>query len=259
VEYPRPLFSGVGVALVTLFGDDGCLDAGATAAHAARLVDLGVRAVVVAGTTGEASTLSPDERRDLLGAVRKAIPRGTGVPVIAGTGAPSARQAASLTSDAREGGADGVLVLSPPGSADVLPYYDTVAGAAGGMPVLAYHFPAVSPPGIPVPALAGLPVQGCKDSSGDPNRLLETIDVWDGPLYVGSSSLLSLAGPLGCAGAILALANAEPEGCIAAFAGDASAQRALASAHRQSLVRFPGGIKALTAARFATPTATRLS
>jgi len=127
----QPLFSGVGVALVTLFGDDGCLDADATAAHAARLVDLGVRAVVVAGTTGEASTLSPDERGELLRAVRKAIPPGTGIPVIAGTGAPSARQAAALTRDARDGGADGVLVLSPPGSADVLPYYETVAGAAG--------------------------------------------------------------------------------------------------------------------------------
>jgi len=76
----------------------------------------------------------------------------------------------------------------------------------------------------------GLPVQGCKDSSGDADRLLETVDVWGGPLYIGSSSLLSLAGPLGCAGAILALANAEPEGCIAAFAGDVSAQRALAPA-----------------------------
>jgi dihydrodipicolinate synthase/N-acetylneuraminate lyase len=254
----QPLFSGVGVALVTLFRDDGCLDAAATAGHAARLVDLGIRAVVVAGTTGEASSLAPGERRELLRAVREAVPPGTGVPVIAGTGAPSARQAAALTRDAGEGGADGVLVLSPPGSSDVSPYYETVARAAAGMPVLAYHFPAVSPPGIPIPVLASLPVQGCKDSSGDANRLLETLDVWDGPLYVGSSSLLALAGPLGCAGAILALANAEPEGCIAAFAGDAASQMALAPAHRQSLARFPAGIKALTAARFATPGITRL-
>jgi len=220
---PQPLFSGVGVALVTLFQDDGGLDAAATAGHAARLVELGIRAVVVAGTTGEASTLSPGERRELLQAVREAIPPGTGVPVIAGTGAPSARQAAALTRDAREGRADGVLALSPPGSSDVLPYYEAVAGAAAGMPVLAYHFPAVSPPGIPVAVLAGLPVQGCKDSSGDTDRLLETVDIWDGPLYGGSSSLLALAGPLGCTGAILALANAEPEGCSAAFAGDADA------------------------------------
>ncbi len=255
---PEPLFTGVGVALVTLFGDDGSLDAAATAAHAARLVELGVRAVVVAGTTGEASALAPDERRELLGAVRASISPGSGVPVIAGTGAPSARQAAALTTAAREDGADGVLVLSPPGSRDVRPYYDAVALAAGATPVLAYHFPAVSPPGIPVATLPGLAVAGCKDSSGDPDRLLETVDVWPGALYVGSSALLSLAGPLGCAGAILALANAEPEHCIAAFAGDATAQRAIAGAHRRAQSEFPRGVKRLTAARFGTPTGTRL-
>ena len=43
---PQPLFSGVGVALVTLFQDDGRLDAAATAGHAACLVELGIRAVV---------------------------------------------------------------------------------------------------------------------------------------------------------------------------------------------------------------------
>jgi 4-hydroxy-tetrahydrodipicolinate synthase len=253
-----PVFTGVGVALVTLFGDDGSLDAAATAAHAARLVDLGVRAVVVAGTTGEAAALSPEERAAVLVAVRSALGSAPDVPVIAGTGAPSARQAVALTEAACDGGADAVLVLSPPGSRDVRPYYDAVAGAAGGVPVLAYHFPAVSAPGIPIDMLCGLPVQGCKDSSGDADRLLETVDRWDRPLYVGSSALLALAGPLGCAGAILALANAEPERCAAAFAGDAAAQRDLAAAHRAASAEFPRGIKALTAARFATAAIARM-
>jgi dihydrodipicolinate synthase/N-acetylneuraminate lyase len=255
---PEPLFRGVGVALVTLFREDGALDAAATAAHAACLVDLGVRAVVVAGTTGEASTLNPEERGELLAAVREAVPPGGGVAVLAGTGAPSARQAAAFTRAARDGGADGVLVLSPAGSSDVRQYYDKVARAAEGLPVLAYHFPAVSPPGIPVDGLAQLPVAGCKDSSGDPDRLLETLDSWDGALYVGSSALLALAGPLGCAGAILALANSEPERCAAAFAGDAGAQRAIAGAHRRAQVHFPLGIKTLTAERFGTAVTTRL-
>ena len=87
----EPLFRGVGVALVTLFRDDGTLDARATAAHAACLVDIGVRAMVIVGTTGEASTLAPEEREELLAAVRQAIPPTTRVPVLAGTGAPSAR------------------------------------------------------------------------------------------------------------------------------------------------------------------------
>ncbi len=251
-----PVFTGVGVALVTLFDDGGGLDAKSSAHLAAQLVDLGARAVIVAGTTGEAVALSPDERDELLDAVRAAIPT---TPVIAGTGAPSARQAVALTRSAVDRGADAVLVLSPAGAADVRPYYDEVARVAGDVPVLAYHFPAVSSPGIPVDVLRELPVAGAKDSSGDPERLLSTLAVWGGALYTGSSALLSFAGPLGCAGAILALANVEPERCSAAFAGDAAVQRELADAHATASVDFPRGVKELTAARFGTSTVCRVA
>ena len=56
---PDAVFTGVGVALVTLFDDEGEIDAPATADHAARLVEAGVRSVLVAGTTGEATALDP--------------------------------------------------------------------------------------------------------------------------------------------------------------------------------------------------------
>ena len=253
------VFTGVAVALLTLFDDDGDLDAAASAEHAARLVELGVRAVVVAGSTGEAATLEPHERLALLDAV--CGPGGVDgrVPVVAGTGAPSARQAARLTAAAADHGADAVLVLSPPGTDDPRRYYEQVTAAAGNVPALAYHFPAVSPPGIPVAALHDLPVAGCKDSSGDADRLLETLSQWGLPLYVGSSSLLALAGSLGGAGAIVTLANAQPELCVAAFAGDAAAQLELAPQHRAAGVHLPVGIKELTARRFGTSTVVRVS
>jgi 4-hydroxy-tetrahydrodipicolinate synthase len=249
------VFKGVGVALVTLFGDDGELDARATADLAARVVALGVSAVVVAGTTGEAAALDPDERTELLVEVRKAVP--DRVPVVAGTGAPSARQAVRYTAAARDSGADAVLALSPPRTADSRRYYEAVAAAAGSVPVLAYHNPGVSYPGIAIEALADLPVVGLKDSSGDAGRLLATLEGWDGPLYLGSSALISLAGGLGCAGVILALANAEPEGCVAAFSGDNGAQLKLAKA-RTAEARFPRGIKELVATRFGCSTTVRL-
>src|SRR3954470_18869314 len=148
------LFTGVGVALVTLFDDDGGLAAKPTGELAARLVDLGLTAVLVAGTTGEASTLTPEERDELVSVVRDALP--AGVPVIAGTGGPTGRQAAVLTERAFGAGADAVLALSPPGAAALRRYYDLVAAAAAG-PVLAYHFPGASAPGIPVDVLADLP------------------------------------------------------------------------------------------------------
>ena len=248
-------FTGVGVALATIFDENGELDVSASAELAVRLVDLGVRAVVVSGSTGEAAALSAEERVLLLVGIREAVP--DHIPVIAGTGAPSARQAAALTLSAREHGADAVLVLSPAGVTDARPYYDVVAAAAGDLPVLAYHYPKVSPPGIPVEDLGGLPVAGLKDSTGDPTRLLEELG-WGRPLYTGSAALLALAGPVGCAGAILALANVAPEDCIAAFAGDPDAQRRLLPAHRQAQSAFPRGLKDQIARRFGFSPVSRL-
>jgi 4-hydroxy-tetrahydrodipicolinate synthase len=252
----EPIFSGVGVALATFFDQDGEIDAKAAADHASTLVGLGMQAVVVAGSTGEAASLTPDERVALLEAVRGAVP--AGIPVLQGTGAPSARQAAALTRDARYHGADAVLTLSPPGTNDPRRYYQAVAEAADDLPVLAYHNPQVSPPGLDLQALAELPVRGMKDSSGDPDRLLSELATFRGWLYVGAAPILALAGPLGCAGAILAVANAEPELCVAAFAGDAAAQRQLTPSHLATKRDFPHGLKELIAKRFGTSTAARL-
>jgi len=250
-----PLFTGVGVALVTLFREDGALDAPATAGLAAQLVDLGVRCVLVAGTTGEAATLTDEERDALVGGIRAAVP--ADVPVLAGTGGPSGRQAAELTRRAFAAGADAVLALSPPGVADPRPYYDRVAEAATG-PLLAYHFPGASAPGIPVELLGDLPVTGLKDSSGDAGRLLHERDVLAGDLYTGATSLVGLSGAVGAAGALVAVANVAPEECVAAFAGDGAAQVRLAAVDRTASLDFPAGYKRGAAQRFGTSAVTRV-
>ncbi|MGH3344202.1 MAG: dihydrodipicolinate synthase family protein, partial [Carbonactinosporaceae bacterium] len=192
----------------------------------------------------------------LLETVKAAVP--TWVPVLAGTGAPSARQAVALTTDARKHGADGVLALSPPGSRRLLDYYSAVAEAAGDLPVLGYHFPNSSAPGIPLDALPTLPLDGLKDSSGDPERMLVELDRFNGWLYVGSAVVLAYAGPLGCSGAILQLANAEPELCVAAFGGDREAQRELLPAHLQVRQEFPRGLKQAMSSRYGVSPACRL-
>jgi 4-hydroxy-tetrahydrodipicolinate synthase len=251
-----PAFEGVGVALATLFADDDRVDFAATAAHAARLVDLGVSAVIVAGTTGEVDALSDDERLTLLREVQAAV--GDRVPVVVGTAHASSRDTRLLTAAAAELKPAAMLVRSPPRVADPRAFYRDAANAAGDVAVLAYHFPAVSPPGIALDLLADLPIAGCKDSSGDPTRLLASLDAFDRPLYVGSAALLSLAGGVGVTGAILALANVQPELCMAAFAGDGEAQRALVPAHLASTRDFPHGLKEVMAERFATSTRSRL-
>jgi 4-hydroxy-tetrahydrodipicolinate synthase len=249
------LFAGVGVALVTLFDDAGRVDSAATGALAADLVGRGMQAVLACGTTGEPATLTDAERAEVIRAVRGAVP--AGVPVLAGTGAATAGRAADLTAAAVGAGADAVLAWPPPECLDLAGYYSGLARAANGLPLLAYHIPWVSAPGVPVSALADLPVAGLKDSSGDPDRLLDEITHFAGRTYTGSSALLALAGPLGGAGAILAIANVEPERCAAAFAGDAGAQRQLTDVH---LAVRRGGVpvlKRILAERRGTATLSR--
>src|SRR5262249_60586429 len=101
-----------------------------------------MRAVVVAGTTGEAAALDADERVALLEAVRRRVP--PPVPVIAGTGAASARQAAALTRDAVERGADALLTLSPPRGTDPPADYHAVAQAAPRTPGPPHPHPKVA-------------------------------------------------------------------------------------------------------------------
>lgn len=241
------VFRGVGVALVTIFGRSGEADPAATAKHAADLVSRGMRAVLVAGTTGEAGTLTPHERTALIGAVRAAIP--PGIPVLAGTGAATAEAAVSLTAGAASAGADAMLAYPPPGSAGLREFYAAIGDAAEGRPVLAYHVPWISAPGVPVGELSDLPIAGIKDSSGSPDRLLDELAHYTGCTYVGSSALLALAGPMGGAGAILALANVEPEACCRAFAGDAGAQRGLADVHLEVREGGPAALKRILGRR----------
>lgn len=250
-----PLFTGVGVALVTLFDEAGEIDAPATADHASRLVDEGVAAVLVAGTTGEAATLDHEERSDLLIAVASAVDGR--VPVLAGAGAPSSRQAVVLAKRAADDGADALLVMSPPQVIDPRPYYERVAGAVS-VPVLAYHHPLVSSPGVPVDVLGQLPVSGIKDSSGDAQRLiLEAEEIATG-LYTGHPSLLHLAGAIGAAGAIVALANVDPDGCARAWAGDGECQRELINGHRAMSLSGIAGLKRTLCAVHGTNPMTRV-
>lgn len=251
-----PLWEGVAVALVTLFDPHtGNVDTKATAALAADLVAAGVRGVLVAGSTGEADALTDDERTALVAAVKDTIP---GVPVIAGSSGPWAGPAADRTRAVLAAGADAVLVAPPRRAGDLAAYYAAVAGAAGGAPVLAYHYPGVAGGDVPVDALEDLPIAGIKDSTGSAERLLAELGAWDRWTYVGAAPLAWYACALGATGAILAVANAAPEDAVAAWSGDVAAQRRLYAAHKAATARFPYGLKDLVAARFGTSVASRL-
>jgi len=155
-----PGFLGVGVALLTVFADDGSVDVEATARHAARLTDLGVRAVIVAGTTGEAETLEDAEREELIAGVRDRVPRD--IPVIAGASAAWPRATARRAVAARKAGADGVLVLPPRGGRDLVGFYSAVTEAVASAlsaPSALSALPAVSAPSAaPCPCSDDAPI-----------------------------------------------------------------------------------------------------
>jgi dihydrodipicolinate synthase/N-acetylneuraminate lyase len=129
--------------------------------------------------------------------------------------------------------------------------------AAGAMPVIAYHYPQWCPPGIAVEDLKVLKVAGVKDSSGDCERLLETLAVYHKPVYTGSSAIVAWAGMLGATGAILAAANLEPELCSDAFAGSVEAQKDLLHAHKIFTTYGVKGLKEELARRYGTSTVCR--
>jgi 4-hydroxy-tetrahydrodipicolinate synthase len=165
---------------------------------------------------------------------------------------------AELAAASVKAGADAVLVAPPRRGLDPAAFFTEVGVAVGDTPVLAYHFPGVAGGEVPVELLASLPVAGLKDSTGDAERLLRELDAWDGWTYVGSPVLALYAGQLGAAGAILAVANAVPEDCLAAWDGDSAAQRRLTGPHLRAKSRFPHGLKALVADRFGTSLAARM-
>lgn len=249
------IWTGPAVAVVTLFDDDGTLLAAETGAHAARLVDAGMAAVVVAGSTGEAAALTDSERTDLVAAVKAACP---GVPVLAGCSGEWWGQAAARTEAVIKAGADAVLVAPPRLGGSLEAYYGRVAEAADGVPVVAYHYPGVAGGEVPVESLAGLPLAGIKDSSGVPARLAHEIEMdWTGAVYTGASALLGYAGWLGGTGAIVAAANVVPEKCLAAWKGDADAQHDVIRVER-AYKAVPGGLKAAMADAFGTSRTRRI-
>jgi len=133
-------FGPVMTAMVTPMDDDGNVDFEGVATLAKWLVKHGNDALVVTGTTGEASTLTDEEQVDVWRAVRAAVD----VPLIAGSGTNDTRHAAHLTAQAADAGINAVLVVTPyynrPSQAGIEAHFRHVAGATD-LPVMMYDIP----------------------------------------------------------------------------------------------------------------------
>ena len=162
-------FHGVLPALITPFSDDGrAIDTDALAAIVDRLIGAGVAGLVPGGSTGEFTTLSHRERRELIETtVEAAAGR---VPVVAGTGALSTRETVELSAHAEEAGAAAVMIVPPFYDAlswrELLAHYRAVADAIE-IPIMYYNLPSASGVKLSAAQLQELPVTCLKDTGGD--------------------------------------------------------------------------------------------
>lgn len=136
-------FGAVITAMVTPFDGEGSLDLDVAAQLARWLADHGSDGLVVAGTTGEGSTLTDDEKLDLWRAVAEAVT----IPVIANTGSNDTAHSVHLTRQAAGLGVAGVLAVTPyynrPSQAGLQAHFRAVAGATE-LPVMLYDIPVRS-------------------------------------------------------------------------------------------------------------------
>src|SRR5689334_18977102 len=214
---------GVYPALITFYDEQERVDAEATAAHAARLVEAGVDGLVVCGSTGEFHLLTHDERRALVEAVAAAASGRVALTVH--VGASTTKATCALAAHAAEAGASAVLVVTPyynrVGAAEQRAYLRAVADAAGGLPVLAYTMPAMAGDRYPLELLAELSregiVHGVKESGDELARLLSIIEATPEGFaaFGGNVPLLAPCLLAGGHGGVLAMANIAPEACVA--------------------------------------------
>jgi 4-hydroxy-tetrahydrodipicolinate synthase len=188
-------FGGILTAMVTPFDANGELAEDATASLVRHLLENGCDGLVLAGSTGEGSTLSDEEKLRLW---EIGVAESGEAPVIAGTGSNDTRHSVELTHRAAEVGVDGVLVVTPyynkPDRRGLIAHFGAVA-AASDLPLIVYNIPSRSVIDMPNDLLAELgkidnvvavkqsryedvqPIEGLDLLAGNDDALADMLDV----------------------------------------------------------------------------------
>ncbi|MBR5533827.1 MAG: 4-hydroxy-tetrahydrodipicolinate synthase [Ruminiclostridium sp.] len=226
----NPIFRGIATALVTPTTPNG-VDYDRMGKLIDWQIEKGINALVICGTTGESSTLTDAEHREVM---RYSIERVAGrVPVICGTGSNETDYAVELTKAACEYGADAVLVVTPyynkTTQNGLVKMYTTIADAST-KPVILYNVPSRT--GIAIePAtyvkLAEHPnICAIKEANGDISKIVETFSLVGDKLdiYSGNDDQIVPIMSMGGLGCISVISNVLPEETVALtdkfFAGD---------------------------------------
>ena len=231
------VFQGVATALITPLTADG-VDFEAFGRVIDWQIEEGVQALVIAGTTGEGSTLTDEEHRAVL---KYSVERAAGrVPIIAGTGSNDTAYAVDLTAYACEAGCDAMLVVTPyynkATQKGLIRMYETIADAST-KPLILYNVPSRTGVNIEPAtylALADHPmISGIKEANGNISKIVETFALVGDKLdiYSGNDDQVVPILSMGGKGVISVLSNVMPketvEMCSRFFAGDVQGSAAL--------------------------------
>ncbi len=228
------MITGSLVALVTPMHNNGDVDWSALKSLVEWHVAQGTHGIVAVGTTGESATLDVEEHCAVIKCVVETVNKR--IPVIAGTGANSTREAIELTRSAKQAGADACLLVTPyynkPTQEGLYQHYKAVAEAVD-IPQILYNVPGrtgVDMSNATVARLAGTPnIIGIKDATGNLERGQELLNLVGDKMavYSGDDATAYQLILMGAKGNISVTANVAPKAmsqvCEAALAGNAQA------------------------------------
>ena len=226
------IFKGAGVAIVTPMKEN--LEVNYDKLE--ELIDFqikeGTDSIIIAGTTGESSTLTMEEHKEVIeAAVRFAAHR---VPVVAGTGSNCTRTAIQLSKEAEEAGADGLLIVTPyynkATQAGLIGHYTQIANEVK-LPIIMYNVPGRTGCNILPETAAHLcknveNIVGLKEATGNVAQAARTLYLTDGRLdmYSGEDGIVVPLLAIGAVGVISVWSNIAPKQvhdmCMKFFQGD---------------------------------------
>lgn len=213
------IFTGSGVAIVTPMKDN--LDVNYDKLE--ELIEFhvanGTDCIIIAGTTGESSTLTMEEHRNVIKAAVDFTKHR--IPVVAGTGSNCTRTAIQLTKEAEEDGADGALIVTPyynkATQAGLISHYSQIASETK-LPIILYNVPGRTGCNLLPETVATLVkendnIVGLKEATGNMAQASKTLNLCDGKLemYSGEDGLVVPLLSIGGIGVISVIANIAPQ------------------------------------------------
>ncbi len=212
------IFTGAGIAIITPFNQDGSINYDCFGKMIDNQIENGTDAIIVCGTTGEASTMSDAEHLECIRfAVERAAKR---VPVIAGTGSNDTAYAVKLSKEAEQLGADALLLVTPyynkTTQRGLIAHFTAVADAVN-IPIILYNIPGRTGMSIEISTAKVLAkhknIAAVKEASGNISYTAKLIAACgdDIDVYSGNDDMIVPIMSLGGKGVISVLSHVLPK------------------------------------------------